>query len=61
MVQGIGSQIGLGLLQQSLQSQQVAASQMIQGQQQMAQKIAQDGDGDHGIEPHKGQQINALA
>ncbi len=60
MVSGVQSQVGLGLLQQALQSQQNAANLMIQSQQQTNKTISQDGDGDHGLEPQKGQNINKL-
>lgn len=42
-------------------AQQIQQSQHAGQRQSMQPSSSPDGDGDHGVEPHKGQHINALA
>ena len=53
-ISSVGQQVSMSLLQQQQSLQNSAA-------QNQKSASAPDGDGDHGVEPHKGQSINLLA
>lgn len=60
-ISGVQQSAALDMLKQALNVQQNAAAQMLTSMQQSGQSLKNDGDGDHGVEPGKGQHVNVLA
>ncbi|MCF8567666.1 hypothetical protein LLE49_23380 [Alicyclobacillus tolerans] len=60
-VSGIQGQAAISMLRNVLNTQSQAAQQLINGLNQASQSVQRDGDGDHGVEPGKGQHINTTA
>lgn len=60
-ISGVQQSASLDMLKQALNVQQSSAQQMLSAQQQSSQSAQKDGDGDHGVEPGKGQFINVTA
>lgn len=60
-ISGVQQQASLDMLKQAQNLQQSNANRMLAAMQKTNQSVQNDGDGDHGVEPGKGQHINTRA